>query len=49
MIIAIYRIHYGLDYLKHSINSIIDYVDRVYIYYSLKPWISSEFIQYKNH
>lgn len=48
MIIAIYRIHYGLDYLKHSINSIIDYVDRVYIYYSLKPWISSEFIQYKN-
>lgn len=36
--IAIYRIHYGLDFLEQSINSIIDDVDRVFVFHSSRPW-----------
>ena len=36
---AIYRIHYGTDFLKQSIDSIIDSVDKVFVIYSLNPWV----------
>ena len=32
---AIYRIHYGLDFLKQSIDSVIGSVDKVFVIYSL--------------
>ena len=35
---AIYRIHYGLDFLEQSINSIYDHVDRIFIFWSQLPW-----------
>ena len=44
---AIYRIHYGIDYIDESINSIVDQVDKVFIFYSLKPWIQQKTFQYK--
>tara|TARA_B100000787_G_scaffold76918_1_gene56553 strand:- start:131 stop:961 length:831 start_codon:yes stop_codon:yes gene_type:complete len=45
---AIYRIHYGVDYIDESINSIIDGVDKVFIFYSLKPWILKKTLLYKD-
>ena len=36
--IAIYRIHYGLEYLEQSINSILEDVDHVFVFHSTKPW-----------
>ena len=38
MKVAIYRIHYGLDFLEQSINSIIADVDRVFVFHSSRPW-----------
>tara|TARA_X000001382_G_scaffold106961_1_gene82480 strand:- start:25 stop:750 length:726 start_codon:yes stop_codon:yes gene_type:complete len=35
---AIYRIHYGLDFLEQSVNSIYDHVDRIFIFWSHLPW-----------
>mgnify|MGYP001162307186 CR=1 FL=1 len=35
---AIYRIHYGLDFLGKSIESIMDQVDKVFVFWSKKPW-----------
>ena len=39
MNIAIYRIHYGLDFIGKSIKSIIDDIDLIFIFYSNNPWI----------
>ena len=47
MIWAIYRIHYGIDFLEPSINSIIEEVDKVFIFYSKDQWIKSTHINYK--
>ncbi len=44
--IAIYRIHYGLDFLRQSIDSIIDEVDLVVVIYSLDPWVKKETVKY---
>ena len=49
MILAIYRIHYGTDFIKESVNSIIDYVDKIYIFYSEEPWVKTDKINYKNN
>lgn len=35
---AIYRIHYGLDFLGKSIESIMDQVDKVFVFWSKEPW-----------
>jgi len=35
---AIYRIHYGLDFLGKSIESVIDEVDKVFVFWSKRPW-----------
>ena len=35
---AIYRIHYGLDFLGKSIESVIDQVDKVFVFWSKQPW-----------
>ena len=35
---AIYRIHYGLDFLGQSIDSILNHVDKVFIFWSKQPW-----------
>ena len=48
MIWAIYRIHYGTDYLKSSIKSIEKYVDKIFIFYSERPWVITENVKYKN-
>ena len=47
MIWAIYRIHYGLDFLEPSIKSIINEVDKIFIFYSKDPWIKTRHINYK--
>lgn len=44
---AIYRIHYGTDFIKNSIKSIINDVDKIFIFYSVKPWIKTKTIFYK--
>lgn len=44
---AIYRIHYGIDFIDESINSIINNVDKVFIFYSLKPWVQKKTLLYK--
>jgi hypothetical protein len=43
---AIYRIHYGTDFLEDSINSIIDSVDKVFVIYSLNPWVVKDTVSY---
>jgi hypothetical protein len=35
---AIYRIHYGLDFLGKSIESVIDQVDQIFVFWSKQPW-----------
>ena len=35
---AIYRIHYGLDFLARSIDSVYEHVDRVFVFWSKLPW-----------
>jgi len=35
---AIYRIHYGLDFLDKSLDSIINHVDKIFIFWSKQPW-----------
>ena len=49
MILAIYRIHYGTDFIIESVNSIIDYVDKIYIFYSEEPWVKTDKINYKSN
>ena len=48
MKIAIYRIHYGVDFILESINSIINDVDKIIIFYSDEPWVINKTIKYKN-
>ena len=45
---AIYRIHYGTDFIIQSVNSIIDYVDKIFIFYSEEPWVKTDKIKYKS-
>ena len=47
MKIAIYRIHYGIDFLLESVNSIINDVDKIVIFIE-KPWVVVDKIKYKN-
>ncbi|MDA8918806.1 hypothetical protein N9I08_03620 [Candidatus Pelagibacter sp.] len=44
---AIYRIHYGIDFIKFSVNSIINDVDKIFIFYSKEPWLKEKEISYK--
>ena len=46
MNIAIYRIHYGLDFLDASIKSIREHVDRIYIFYSNRAWVNKPTVNY---
>ena len=48
MIIAIYRMHYGVDFIENSIKSIIDDVDKIFIFFSKKPWVLQDKILYKD-
>ncbi len=43
---AIYRIHYGLDFLEQSIESIRDAVDLVIVYFSRYPWCRTSHVTY---
>ena len=43
---AIYRIHYGLDFLSQSVDSIRDDVEKIFICYSLDPWIVKDKVSY---
>jgi hypothetical protein len=45
---AIYRIHYGTDFLKASIKSIEKHVDKIFIFYSERPWVITKNVEYKN-
>ena len=47
MIWAIYRLHYGLDFLKQSVSSIINNVDKIFIY-SMNPWVKQDFVKHRN-
>lgn len=44
---VIYRIHYGIDFLKQSIESVEDWADKIYICYSLFPWTRDTHVLYK--
>ena len=46
MNIAIYRIHYGLDFLDASIKSIWNHVDKIYVFYSTQPWVVKPTVNY---
>ena len=35
---ALYRIHYGLDFLGKSIESIERHVDKIFVFWSKQPW-----------
>ncbi len=35
---AIYRIHYGLDHLGKSLDSIVNHVDKIFVFWSKQPW-----------
>lgn len=41
--------HYGVDFISKSINSIIEDVDKIFIFFSNKPWILQNKIIYKNN
>ena len=36
--IAVYRIHYGLDFLGKSIESLYLHVDKIFVFWSKQPW-----------
>ena len=36
--IALYRIHYGLDFLGKSIDSLYLHVDKIFVFWSKQPW-----------
>lgn len=35
---AVYRCLYGEDFIQESINSITDYVDKIFVFWDEKPW-----------
>jgi len=43
---AIYRIHYGIDFLKQSIDSIKNSVDKIFVIYSINPWVVKDTVNY---
>lgn len=45
--IAIYRCLYGADFIKDSIQSIADYVDRIFIFADSTPWGNVTHVEYK--
>lgn len=47
MTYAIYRILYGSDFIQESINSITDYVDKIFIFYDVQPWCEIKGYTYK--
>jgi hypothetical protein len=47
MIYAVYRCLYGEDFIQESINSITDYVDKIFIFWDDKPWASADHCTYK--
>ena len=48
MIYAVYRCLYGEDFVQESINSIIDHVDKVFVFFTNKPWGRSRFVEYND-
>jgi hypothetical protein len=44
---AVYRCLYGEDFIQESINSIIDYVDRVFVFWTNKPFGNTSGCTYK--
>jgi hypothetical protein len=45
--IAIYRCLYGADFIQQSIKSIIDYVDKIFIFWDDIPWGNVKEVTYK--
>ena len=45
--IAIYRVLYGEEFIERSINSIIDHVDRVYVFWTNRVWGDCTGVNYK--
>ena len=35
-------------YYRESVNSIKNYVDKIFIFYSEEPWVKTDSLQYKN-
>lgn len=35
---ALYRIHYGFEFIYDSIYSVYDWADRIVVVYSMEPW-----------
>lgn len=40
--------HYGIDFIKKSVESIIEDVDHIFIFFSKNPWIVNDKMVYKN-
>lgn len=47
MVVAIYRIYYGSDWIRYGIRSIIDQVDKVVVFYNNSPWSMIKEVTYK--
>ena len=47
MIVAMYRVLYGLDFIRESIQSIYDSVDRIVVFWTDKPWGGVSSVMYK--
>ena len=44
---ALYRCLYGEDFIQESINSVIDYVDKVFVFWTDKAWGGTDRCTYK--
>ena len=47
-IFVMYRALYGEQFVKESIESILDYADKVFVFWTNKPFGSVRFAEYKN-
>ena len=45
-IYAIYRLLYGEDFIKESIESILDHVDKIFIFWSKYPFYKVRYVNY---
>lgn len=44
---ALYRIHYGFEFIYDSIYSVYDWADRIVVVYSMEPWYKEPTIQFQ--
>jgi hypothetical protein len=48
LVYAVYRVLYGEDYIQESITSIAPYVDRIFVFWTDRPWGNIQNCVYQN-